>query len=88
MSTEKVVRWDVCSTEVTPCKVEFELCPTPNGRYIEYTDVAGLVESVAKTIREFERMGSACGAVSILKQRTACENAMVEMKDALARFQQ
>lgn len=64
-----------------------ESCGGVEVEYIRAADVAGLVESVARTIREFERMGEACGAVSILKQRTACESAMVALKAELARWQ-
>lgn len=86
MSTEKVVRYDLASEQFGFGTKAFPI-ESSDGRYIEYADVAGLVEAVARTIREFEVMGNACGAVSILKQRTACENAMVAMKAALARFQ-
>lgn len=69
MSTEKVVRWDVCSTEVTPCKVEFDLCPTPNGRYIEYADVAGLLDALRNVLSAdgvFDKLAAEKGAKAAL----------------------
>ncbi|WP_426287530.1 hypothetical protein [Luteibacter sp. E-22] len=49
MSTEKVVRYDFVDHE-TRFGVETERVVSTNGRYIEYADVAGLVEVIKEAL--------------------------------------
>jgi hypothetical protein len=51
-----------------------------------YAAVADLIASSQKTIKAFESLGKACGAVSVLKARAACEEAMLAQKAALSRL--
>lgn len=51
-----------------------------------YTAVADLIASSRKTIKAFDNLGNACGAVSVLKARTACEEAILAQKATLSRL--
>lgn len=51
---------------------------------LEEIGITRAIEASFKTIRAFECMGEAYGAVAMLKARSGCEHAMVAQKEALA----